>query len=307
MSAINPVDIPLGLRQALESGDCVLFIGAGIGSHLLKGASATPDAKILAVDLTTDFKIDTKGSTPALPKASQIVELRKGRAELEAYLQKRLCGVEPDEAFRWIASRRWRAIFTTNYDDGIERAYELTATPPQTPIPMAMTSDLSVFDRRFQVPLYYLHGKLCGTGKSRIIITENDYAEFRKQRQMMFELLKSEFATSPFLYIGYGNQDPNWNMLLEEIRAEFLPAEPPQSYRVAPSIDPFDDEILQSKKIISISSTFDDFQKSATLALVGSTVPQDALSRIQQTVPPELRAAFDKMSTAEQNQATWAE
>ncbi|HEY5057057.1 MAG TPA: hypothetical protein VII58_12910, partial [Acidobacteriaceae bacterium] len=61
------------------------------------------------------------------------------------------------------------------------------------------------------------------------------------------------------------------------------------------------------KKIISISSTFDDFQKSATLALVGSTVPQDALSRIQQTVPPELRAAFDKMSTAEQNQATWAE
>lgn len=31
------MELPLGVRRALESGDCVLFVGAGIGSHL-KGA-----------------------------------------------------------------------------------------------------------------------------------------------------------------------------------------------------------------------------------------------------------------------------
>ena len=65
------------------------------------------------------------------------------------------------------------------------------------------TSKIVSFDRRFQVPLYYLHGKLFGPEKPSIIITESDYAEFRKKRQMMFEVLKLEFATSTFLYIGY--------------------------------------------------------------------------------------------------------
>jgi SIR2-like domain len=157
---------------------------------------------------------------------------------------------------------------------------------------------LTAFDRRFQVPVYYLHGRLCGPDKSRIIITENDYAEFRKQRQMMFELLKLEFATSIFLYVGYSNNDPNWKMLLEEVRSEFYPSRPPTSYRVAPLTDPLDLEILRSKDIDSIPSTYDAFQKSAALVLVGSKVPADALSRLQASVPTELLPAFERNPAA---------
>ena len=38
--------LPLGLRQALESGQCVLFVGAGAGKHLL-GPDSNP-APLLA-------------------------------------------------------------------------------------------------------------------------------------------------------------------------------------------------------------------------------------------------------------------
>ena len=34
---------------------------------------------------------------------------------------------------------------------------------------------------------------------------------------MLFELLKFDFATSNILYIGYGNSDPNWSLVLSEI------------------------------------------------------------------------------------------
>jgi hypothetical protein len=200
-------DIPLGLRQALEAGDCVLFLGAGVGHHLTRDGVPAPTGAALARELAEQFKIESDGATD-LAKISQVVEIRKGRTELEAFLAKRLCGLEPDEALRWLCTIRWKAIYTTNYDDGVERAYAQTAAPPQTPVPIAATSQLAAFDRRFQVPIYYLHGRLCGPDKTRIIITENDYAEFRKQRQMMFELLKLEFATSVFLYIGYANEDP---------------------------------------------------------------------------------------------------
>jgi hypothetical protein len=38
--------------------------------------------------------------------------------------------------FRWLACFRWRAIFTTNYDRAIERAYDLNPDQPQNPVSM---------------------------------------------------------------------------------------------------------------------------------------------------------------------------
>lgn len=291
------VDIPLGLRQALESGDCILFVGAGIGGHLKVEGASLPDARTLAADLAHEFKIDVGGVTD-LAKISQVVEIRKGRTELETFIKKRICNPEPDDTLRWISTIRWRAIFTTNYDNGIEQVYAMTANPPQTPVPIAATSQLTSFDRRFQVPMYYLHGRLCATEKPCIIVTENDYAEFRKQRQMMFEVLKLEFATSTFLYVGYSNQDPNWKMLLEELRAEFYPTHLPASYRVASNTDPLDNEILKSKNVETITADFEDFQQSAALALAGSRVPPDALQKIQASVPTELLSAFERNPAA---------
>jgi tetratricopeptide (TPR) repeat protein len=290
-------EIPLGLRQAIEAGDCVLFIGAGIGRHLWRDALQAPDGRTLATELAAQFKIDI-GASSNLAKVSQIIEIRKGRTELETFLKKRLCGLKPDDALRWICTVRWKAIYTTNYDDGIEQGYSETAAPPQTPVPIASTAALVAFDRRFQVPVYYLHGRLCGPERPHIIITESDYAEFRKQRQMMFEVLKLEFATSTFLYIGYSNEDPNWKMLLEELRSEFYPSQLPQSYRIAPTTDVLDEEILRAKNIDTIACSYEDFQKSAALALVDSKVPADALSRLQASVPTELLPAFERNPAA---------
>ncbi len=290
-------DIPLGLRQALESGDCVLFVGAGIGCHLSRDGEEAPTGKALASELAEHFKLDF-GDVTDLAKISQIVEIRKGRTELETYLAKRLCGLDPDEALCWLCTMRWKAIFTTNYDDGIERAYARTAEPPQTPVPVASTSQLAAFDRRFQVPIYYLHGRLCGADQSRIIITENDYAEFRKQRRMMFEVLKLEFATSTFLYVGYSNNDSNWKMLQEELRSEFYPSKLPASYRIAPSTEPIDEEILRTKGIESIGCKYDEFQRSAELALAGSKIPEDALNKLQSSLPTELLPAFERNPAA---------
>jgi hypothetical protein len=87
-------------------------------------------------------------------------------------------------------------------------------------------------------------------------------------------------------------------MVLEELRSEFYPSQLPQSYRVAPTTDVLDEEILRAQHIDTINSNFDSFQKSAALALVGSRVPFDALTRIQELVPTELLSAFERNPAA---------
>ena len=127
-------ELPLGLRHAIESGNCVLFIGAGIGAHLFDAeGNPAPDGNSLAKELAEHFLIDTEGVFD-LAKVSEIVEIRKGRKELEVFLKRRLSNLQPDENLKWLVSLRWKAIFTTNYDNGIERAYELIVEPQQKPI-----------------------------------------------------------------------------------------------------------------------------------------------------------------------------
>jgi hypothetical protein len=185
-----------------------------------------------------------------LQKISEVVEIRKGRVELETYLRKKLSNLSPDDKLIWICSLRWRAIFTTNYDDGIEKAYEVNPYPKQKPISVSITSELLDYDPRFDIPVYHLHGSLFRSENSRIIITEDDYTRFSEQRKMLFELLKREFITSTVLYIGYSNKDYNWNLLISEISKEFYPSVLPHSYRVSPVNDTMDIEILKNRRNI---------------------------------------------------------
>jgi tetratricopeptide (TPR) repeat protein len=289
-------EFPLGLRQSLEAGDCVLFVGAGIGRHLkASDGGCAPDATELAHELADHFAFET--ATYKLPKISELVEVRKTRPQLLDFLRKRLANLTPDDDLIWITSQPWRAIFTTNYDLGIERAYELAEKPVQRAIPIMQTSELASYDPRFEVPIYHLHGTLFG-GHESIVITQTDYVKFRDRRRMLFELLKKEFATSTLLYIGYSNEDPNWTLIQEEISAEFYPRQLPVSYRIAPETDPVDLELLRAKGVETISVTYQEFVALAVSALAGIEVDPDRLKRIRSTVPSQLVSAFEKTPAA---------
>ncbi len=158
----STVDIPFPLRHALELGECVLFLGAGIGKHLCQAATSTslPDASGLARDIAKHFSIDT--TSDDLPKVAELVQVRGRKDELEDFIRKHVADVVPDETIKWLCSRRWRAIFTTNYDRGVERCYELLSDAPQRPTPVSRTADLTHCDLRFEVPVYHIHGAAFG-------------------------------------------------------------------------------------------------------------------------------------------------
>lgn len=292
------IQIPLGLRHSLESEECVLFIGAGAGNHFVhQDGSKAPDGNTLAKELAEHFSIDA-GTNYNLAKISKIVELRRGRADLDAFLVKRLSNLEPDESFQWFTTVRWKAIYTTNYDNCIERAYELNPNPPQQPISFDRTSNLESVDYRFQLPICHLHGAISAQGVSHLIITEDDYARFKQHRKMLFELLKLEFATSIILYIGYSNEDPNWKILLNEMIEEFYPKEMPHSYRVAPRTDALDVELLKAKGIETIDGTLREFVESVSPSLSNIGSDTEWLRKARSSIPSDLKVAFEKNPAA---------
>lgn len=288
--------IPLGLKSAIESGNCVLFIGAGIGHDMVdENGAKVPDGAQMAKDLCTHFKIATDSDD--LAKVSQIVSLRKSREDLDAYLRRRLAKIEPNEHVRWLTTNRWKAIYTTNYDFGIERAYELNPSPLQTPIPISATEDMTEYDSRFQVPIYHIHGALFGEHQT-IVVTQDDYTIFRERRRMLFESLKIHFATSTFLYIGYSHRDPNWALVWHELASEFGATKLPISYRVALSTDEIDAEIQRAKGLESVSCYFNDFATLAKNELTAATVEADQLQQFARSVPKDLLPALDRNPAA---------
>ena len=283
----------------MESGECVLFLGAGIGGHLTDEQGRTaPSGADLAVELAKHFSVDTEGSSD-LAKISQVVEIRKkGRQELHSFLQKRLASLTPDKDLQWLLARPWKAIFTTNYDYGIERAYELNPKPIQRPVVATVTADLAPVNPMFEVPIFHLHGTLFGVVTPHIIITEDDYATFRERRRMLFELLKTEFATSTILYIEYSHNDNNWKIVLNELVSEVAGTARPISYRVAPNTPALDVEILKAKGIDTLTGELSAFVSSARLELVDIPITPDRLKALQAAVPGDLAPHFEKSPAA---------
>ena len=287
------MDLPMGLVSALQSGNCVLFVGAGVGHHARTRTGATaPDARGLALSLASEFGIDA-GSDPELSQVAQIVEKRKGRLELIAVLERTLGHLQPDEDLQWLMSRTWKAVFTTNYDTVLERCVELNPTPTRTVVSMGINSEVREFDPNFQMPIYHLHGSLLSEGaKDSMLVTEQDYALFRSQRQMLFDLLKYSYATSTILYFGYSNNDPNWREITAELRSQFFPGVPPAGYRIAPETPDLDREILEGQNIFTLDGYLSDLREEFEGKLGDLRVEPRSLEALSKRVPSDLDGVF---------------
>ena len=290
------MELPLGLRQVLESGDCVLFVGAGLGRHLTRSNGTNPPNGGQLKELSEHFGFSS--TSRDLAKISELVELRKGRPQLDDFVRKSLADLTPDAVFQWLTTFRWRAIFTTNYDRAIERAYELNPDQPQNPVSMSATSDLEYTDPRLEVPIFHLHGTLFGSHASPVVITQTDYARFQEKRKMLWARLKNDFATSTFLYLGYSSNDWNWQLILDELTQEFYPSELPQSYRVDPFADEIDVELLRHKHLETLKMDLQGFHDIVKQELGDFRPDPDLLAKYRQGVHKDLLPAFEKNPAA---------
>ncbi|MHB8304199.1 MAG: P-loop NTPase [Acidobacteriaceae bacterium] len=290
--------LPLGLRQALERGSCVLFLGAGISSHYTRpDGTPAPDGAKLAEDLIATFKLGIPVTD--LPRVAQYAEIKTSRASLDSFVRRSLANLAPDEHIQWLTTFRWRSIFTTNYDMGLERAYKLNPTPPQNPIPIAVTADLRYTDALVDVPVFHLHGTPYSPCSSPIVITQTDYIRYQESREMVWNRLKNDATTATILYIGYSGRDPNWQMIIEEVAREFSPSQPPMAYRIDPFADPLDVELHREvRRVETLVISLPELHALVEQELGDRRPEPDTINALRNKVPQHLRDAYDASPAA---------
>jgi len=176
----------------------------------------------------------------------------------------------------------------------LERAYKLNATPPQKPVPIAVTADLRYTDYLTDVPIYHLHGTPYSPCSSPIVITETDYTHYKEKREMVWERLKYHAATSTLLYIGYSGRDPNWQMIVEEVAREFSPSQPPMAYRIDPFADPLDVELHKEvRRIETLVMSLPDFNALVEKEIGDRRPEPDTINVLRNKIPQHLRDHYD--------------
>ncbi|MEL4318395.1 SIR2 family protein [Leifsonia sp. YIM 134122] len=287
------MDLPLGLAGALETGNVVLFVGSGLGHYMFNAAGdSMPDGAELADRLASKLKLDVTSDT-SLAKVAQLAEIRVGRKRLVRAVAELLEGYTPNDDIRWLFSLTWRAIYTTNYDNNIERCYELSADGLQNPVVMSANSQARSWLPTHEVPLVHLHGSLSDASAESILLTQKDYATHREQRSMLFNLFRTEYPDTPILYVGYSNEDPNWLEVTTELRAQFAPGVPPRSYRLAPTTADIDREILEHDGIETIDGTVADLRGAVFARFGDLRVQPGGLDSLRAQVPSQLHDVFD--------------
>jgi hypothetical protein len=292
------MELPSSLLDEVRSGNCIAFVGAGFSAGVVPGWRK----------LLSRMKESLPADSPTKIRVGRLLELKSSRT-LEAAaqalrdelteerfveeLQAHLGHPETDENMRlrlhWLQGIPFRSILTTNFDGLLEGevpgrdAYIGTLRP----------LDHRWWNRRFwdeEAPgpsVVKLHGDLGSDPPKRVVFTRRDYRERLYGDPAYTTFLRSVFATTAVLYLGFSFTDAYLNELRSEILAllEHQGGDRPIAYAVVNDVP--DDEVAYLRRHEGIEvmtydssqgsdySGFDDYLRS----LYEKTNPRLALGR----------------------------
>lgn len=191
--------------DAIQRRRAAIFVGAGLSF----GAGLPSWTDLVWTLVENEFKLEREPDLP-LPSLAQYVVNRdpEGKHRLHEYLHARLASrtAKPTEAHDVLPSLGLDLLWTSNYDDLIERAYRRPQVPHALDV-MVSGDDLSRDADRGEAVLFKLHGTL--SDPASIVITRQDYARYRARNEAIYVALLNDLLRRRFLFLGFSFTDPN--------------------------------------------------------------------------------------------------
>jgi DNA repair exonuclease SbcCD nuclease subunit len=252
--------IPISLVDNIKKRNVVLFLGSGFNFAAKHPKNAKiPLANDLGKLLANKFLGGEFIGSP-LTFISDLSISEAGLFAVQSFISEILAEFTPNDSQIKFASFPWKAIFTTNYDQILEKAYQTNKSKIQDLSPVFRnTSEQQIFKTVNTVPYYKLHGCISYINDEDLplILSTDQYITHTKNRDRLFLKLKEVAKDYSILFIGYSNQDPNIRSILKEI--ENMKDGRPRSYMISPDFSLQESRYWEGKKITTILLTYEDF------------------------------------------------
>lgn len=194
---------------ALRDGTAAMFIGAGISR-----AAGFVDWKQLLKEIAEELDLDIDRESDLVALAQFHCNHRRGRDRLNQLLiDEFLEDVTLTPNHNLIASLPLRTVWTTNYDDLIERAFEEAHKRIDV---KRRSADFATTRRRSDATIYKMHGDRSAPAEA--VLTKEDYETYDETRELFTIALKGDLTMKTFLFIGVSFADPNVLYLLSRVK-----------------------------------------------------------------------------------------
>lgn len=260
--------IPGELLEAVVSGKCVLFAGAGIS----RGRIITDEGEreqylptwgnllIVLAKEALNLRYITKLQQSQLRNCvrdgkyllvAETLRKKLGEREFDRILDSifRSPNLRPTERHKIISEIPFAAIITTNYDKLIESAYVMTKKhfPPTYTFDNAPDVIASLSNKRFFI--IKIHGDI--DRKETVVLSERDYRNIIYRQPGYRAALNAIFITKTVFFIGTSLVDPDVKLFLESISESFT-GKGPVHFALLPEKEATEVEIVHWRDFFGI-------------------------------------------------------
>jgi len=236
------VEIPQDLVEEFARGRGVLFIGAGLSM-----GAGLPGWRELMETLANEIHCP-KDDLLRIPQYYE--QYYSSREKLIERLRSLLDrpGAKPTENHYLLIQLPVRVIFTTNYDNLLEKTLDERAIPYH---PIVSDKAIGSWDEEERLQLIKMHGSL--EIPESIVITKQDYQRYFGKHPNIARQLSALLMTRTFLFLGFGLTDPNFNLIYDHIWQDLEQFKRP-AYAVLLNGDPFAIRDYESRglKVINV-------------------------------------------------------
>ena len=178
--------------NALSEGNAAMFIGAGMSRP-----SGYVDWKSLLRDTAEDLDLDVDRETDLVALAQYHINQHGSRSKLNQLLIDEFTKFATlTENHKLIASLPIGTIWTTNYDDLLERAFENA----EKKVDIKRTeNNLAITVPRRSVTIYKMHGDKSLPDEA--VLTKDDYEAYELNRPLFSTALRGDLVEKTFLFL----------------------------------------------------------------------------------------------------------
>lgn len=196
----------------LNEGTAAIFAGAGLSIP-----AGYVNWQYLMSEIAFDLGLDIKIETDLVSLAQFHVNENRTKSKLSRkILDEFIEETDETENHRILARLPITAVWTTNYDELIEKAF--LAEGKVSDIKHNIKQLLNNKPKR-DVVIYKMHGDV--SSPTEAIITKEQYEQYHQTHEPFVNALTGELTTKTFLFLGFSFTDPNLDYVLSRLNFRY--------------------------------------------------------------------------------------